>query len=791
MKNLIQQKIIVMKNLKYYTLLIAISFSILILEVHANPIVEIHSDKPLTLCAGDSVNLCAFICTGCAAPYTYKWYKNDTTLIDSVQCIKVKNSGAYCVKVTCGSGCKVTQCVRVTIGFPNYQADITNVSCYGYYTGKIKINSFTTSGCRKYQLSPGPMCGVPFSYPPQTSNVFTGLGAGNYCIKVIDTCHGCDTCICVTVTQPPLSFSSISHTAFAATYTWPVSASTFTASGIYTATLLNATGCDSVITLHLTLITATTTVLISTATGTSIAGYSGDHGLTAFAKLNNPNDVAYCKTKGNYYIADLNNHRIRMIDSSDVITTIAGKGVAGYNGDGGLAINAKINYPVSVAADTLGNVYFADQSNRRIRKIDVNGIITTIAGTGIDGYNGENIVATAAQISSVYGISVDETGNIYFSDYGNQRIRKIDKSTGLIHTIAGTGASGFSGDNGQAINAEINFPYGLYADGTGNVFFADLNNNRIRKINTSGIITTVAGSGMQGYNGDNINAVAANLFHPSGVKTDEAGNMFIADLYNHRIRKVDANGIITTIAGNGTLGYSGDGGSSILAQLNYPSNLTFDAEGNMLVSDLWNHVIRKVGTIDSPTTTKLYLELYLQGYYAGNGTMSPALMNQGIGNNSEVTDTITVELRNENSPYGLVASTSSLLYTNGNAVAFFPPVTGSYYIVVKHRNSIETWSANPVACVAGWVPWEWKTMASRAYGSNLTEVESGKFAIYSGDINQDQNIDLIDLATEEFDINAFQFGYFNTDINGDGNVDLLDSPILETNISNFIFSNHP
>lgn len=782
-----------MKRLIYYTSFIACLLCLLVQQVNANPIVEIYSDKPLTLCPGDSVTLTAFICTGCAAPYTYQWIKNDSIMLATTQSIKVKSSGAYCVKVTCGGGCKVIACERVTIGFSNYSAAITNLTCYGSHDGEIIINSFASSPCRKYQLSAGSICGGPVVFPVQASNVFTSLSAGNYCVKVFDSCYGCDTCICVTITQPPYNFTSVSHTSFSTSYTWPVTGSTFTTSGVYTTTMYTASACDSVITLHLTLITPVSSPTILTSTGTSTAAYSGDHGLAYYAKLNQPNDVAYDKTKKQYFIADINNHRIRKVDSNGVITTIAGTGVAGFSGDGGVGTHAKINSPVSVAVDMQGNVYFSDQSNRRIRKLYVNGLIHTIAGTGVNGYNGENIAATSAQLSSVSGLCVDTVGNIYFTDYGNQRIRKINVNTGLVNTIAGNGTTGFSGDGGVATSAQINFPYGIYVDGNGNVFFADLNNNRIRKINSSGIISTVAGNGTQGYNGDNINAINASLFHPSGVKTDDDGNMFIADLYNHRIRKVDVNGIITTIAGNGIIGYSGDGGPSTLARLNYPSNLAFDGDGNILVTDLLNHVIRRVGAIDSPTGTKLNLGLYLQGYYAGNGLMTPALFNQGETNDEETVDSIQVELHESTSPFNVVASTSCLLYSNGNAVAKFPPLAGSYYLVLKHRNSIDTWSALPLSvapCTA--CPYqEWKDQFASVYGNNLIEVSQGIFAIYTGDLNRDENIDLLDAPILENDINNFTYGYFPTDLNGDGNVDLLDSPVLETNINNFIFSNHP
>ncbi|MBK7762586.1 MAG: hypothetical protein IPI46_04345 [Bacteroidetes bacterium] len=785
-----------MNYLKYYTILIVIAICSLVTnQLMAAPIVKIISDKSLTLCAGDSVQLTADICTGCAAPYTFKWYKNDSTLIDSVQTIKVKHSGAYCVKVTCGTGCKVTQCVRVTIGFTNYVAAVTHVSCFGIYDGKIKINSPTNSSCRKYKLIYGPACFGPVELPLQASNEFTGLPAGNYCVKVIDTCKGCDTCICVTITQPPASGSSGSLTTIATAYTWPLTGSTFTVSGVYTTTLQNISGCDSVVTLNLTLIVPVTSTLISSVTGSVTAGYSGDHGLAVFAKLNGPNDVACDKTKKGYWptseqyiIADVNNQRIRKVDSNGVITTIAGTGIAGFSGDGGLAINAKIHNPICVEVDSIGNVYFTDQANHRVRKIDTLGIITTIAGNGIMGSSGDGGAASLAQLQNPSGVAMDALGNLFITE--NNRIRKVNTS-GIISTITGNGTGGFNGDGSMAINASVNYPYGITADKLGNIFFADANNHRIRKIATNGIITTIAGTGSTNYNGNNLPATNSNLHTPIGVEVDDAGNVFIADLNHHRIRKVNTLGIMTNYAGNGNHGFSGDGNLATLAQLNYPAGIAVDAIGNLFVADYSNHKIRKVGIIDTPTSTKLNLSLYLQGYYTSNGMMVPAMMNQGVGDDPQQTDSITVELHESVAPYGVVASTQAMLYTNGNAVANFPPTFGNYYVVIKHRNSMETWSALPVACSAIEIPMEYKTIASKAYGNNLIQVSPGVFAIYSGDINQDENADLLDQSMLESDIANFNFGYFATDLNGDGNVDLLDSPILDVNINNFIFSNHP
>ncbi len=187
----------------------------------------------------------------------------------------------------------------------------------------------------------------------------------------------------------------------------------------------------------------------------------------------------------------------------------------------------------------------------------------------------------------------------------------------------------------------------------------------------------------------------------------------------------------------------------------------------------------------------LNLKCFIQGYYAGAGTMTPALMNQGIGTNLLLTDSITVELHNVISPYLLFDSRKVVLNTNGQSMAIFNSLSGAYYIVIKHRNGLETWSASPISFNTSVVTYDFSNANSKAYGSNQSEVESGVWAIYSGDITHDENIDLLDAALQETDINTFQFGYFATDINGDGNVDLLDAPIVETNINGFVFSSHP
>ena len=225
---------------------------------------------------------------------------------------------------------------------------------------------------------------------------------------------------------------------------------------------------------------------------------------------------------------------------------------SGFSGDSGKATSASLNTPLGVVVDTSGNIYISDSLNYRIRKVTIStGIITTIAGTGFSSYSGDNGQATSANLYP-YGIALDSSANVYMADVLNQRIRKITVSTGIITTVAGTGLAGYSSDNAAATSSTIYSPQGVAVDTSGNIYIADTNNDRIRKV-TSGIITTVAGNGGYLYNGDNKQATSATLNNPTGVDVDTSGNLYIADQYNHRIRKVTVStGIITTIAGTGS-----------------------------------------------------------------------------------------------------------------------------------------------------------------------------------------------------------------------------------------------
>jgi uncharacterized protein (TIGR03437 family) len=327
--------------------------------------------------------------------------------------------------------------------------------------------------------------------------------------------------------------------------------------------------------------------------GNGTSGFSGDGGAATSAQFALPFSVAL-DSAGNLYIADQANSRIRKMTAAGTVSTVAGNGTIGYLGDGAAATSAELDDPEGVASDGAGNLFIADTLNGVIRKVTTSGTITTVAGSNIDpGYGGDGAPAINAQISYSSAVVVDSAGNYYFTDIGNQRIRRVAASNGFITTVAGNGASGFGGDGGVATLAAIKNPDGLALDAAGNLYIADTANHRIRKVTPSGIITTIAGSGTSpGFAGDNGPATSALLNNPKGVAVDASGNVFIADTFNQRIRVVSTAGIITTIAGNGFSGYLGDGGPAITAQLQFPSGVAVGPNGVIYVADGQNNVIR-------------------------------------------------------------------------------------------------------------------------------------------------------------------------------------------------------
>ena len=344
--------------------------------------------------------------------------------------------------------------------------------------------------------------------------------------------------------------------------------------------------------------------IITTLAGLGDVNYNRDNILATKASLRRPMDVAV-DTSGDLYIADYENHRIRKVTkTTGLITTIAGTGQAGYNGDNIAATSALLYFPSAIAVDLTGDIYIADSKNNRVRKVSqTTGIITTFAGNGSRTFSGDNMQSTLSALNEPEGIAIDASRNIYISDSQNFRIRMVNTTTGIITTVAGGGLD--TAENVLATDASLNQAHGVCVDAAGNLFIADTANNRIRMVNKkTGIMTTVAGTGSPQYNGDFIQATSASLHLPSDVAVDESGNLYIADTFSYRIRKVTkSTGIITTIVGTELgMGNPIEGEQATLTPIGGIYGITLDSLGDLYLADRDNCKIFHVNLWDTPTS---------------------------------------------------------------------------------------------------------------------------------------------------------------------------------------------
>lgn len=333
---------------------------------------------------------------------------------------------------------------------------------------------------------------------------------------------------------------------------------------------------------------------IRTVAGTGVAGYAGDSELAVSAQLRLPYGIAVDGT-GTLYFSDYSNHRVRKITTDGKVSTVAGTGAAGYLGDDGPAAKAQLNCPREVAVDRTGAVYVADAENHRIRKISAAGKISTVAGTGAAGSRGDDGPAVSAQLNKPFGVAVDSTGALYISEFGGHRIRRV-ATDGKISTFAGTGAFGFGGDDGPAKSAQLNSPYAVVVDRDDVVYIADSGNHRVRRVTADGKISTVAGTGAAGFGGDDGPAASAKLNRPYGMVVDSAGTLYLSEYGNHRVRRVTADGTISTFAGTGTAGFGGDDGPAASAKLNSPFGLAVDCVDTLYIADHLNNRVRKIAS---------------------------------------------------------------------------------------------------------------------------------------------------------------------------------------------------
>jgi uncharacterized protein (TIGR03437 family) len=414
------------------------------------------------------------------------------------------------------------------------------------------------------------------------------------------------------------------------------------------------------------------TGIIGTVAGTGTFGFSGDGGSASMAVLNTPTGLAL--NNGSLYIADLNNQRVRQIAADGSISTVAGNGTPSYAGDGLPAVGASLDGPDGLAFDPAGNLYIADTQNSRARRVDPSGVITTFAGNDLSGFGGDGNPATLTPLNDPQGVVADLAGNVYIADTNHNRVILVDPA-GNIHTVAGIGTAGDAGGGGTSL-AELYGPTGLALDNAGNLYIADTHNHRIRMLTPGGVISTIAGTGTGGFSGDGGAAAAAELTVPSAVAVDASGNIYIADTGNNRVRLVTTDGNIATIAGSGDAAYNGDNGAALKIALYNPGGLALDGQGNVWVADTGNNRVRMLSATQTVVTPPQLINVTLANSASLlPGPLAPgeifSIFGQGMGPDAAVT--------------GVFDASGTLSTTLGNVQVLFNATPAPLFYVQSNQ----------------------------------------------------------------------------------------------------------
>ncbi len=522
--------------------------------------------------------------------------------------------------------------------------------------------------------------------------------------------------------------------------------------------------------------------VISTAAGNRYEFYGDDGGVAKAGQFNEILGVGVGAGSNVYVTNDMvlepNNQRVRQVNFAGDLSTLAGTGIPGFSGDSALATAAQLQDPVGITGDALGNVFIADSTNNRIRKVDRFGTITTYAGNGASGFSGDGGPAADAGLYLPEGVALDGAGNLYVADSAHYRIRKIDAAPPHnIVTVAGNGTFGNGGDNGQATLAQIGFVHSVAIDPAGNLYIADRNNNKIRKVDLSGTITTVAGNGAFCGNepcptGDGGPAVAAQLNSPEGVALDAAGNLYIADGFNNRVRKITAgaNGTIdptdtiSTVAGDGTKAYGGDGGAATSAQLNFPQDAAFDGLGNLYVADFANRRIRRIEAV-GPVMLQSIVSRKTHGIAGTFDIDLPLAGRLGIECRSGAANGDFTLVFNFANP---VSSVGSVSVSSG---------TGSVLGSSIDSNDAHNYIVNLTGIANGQVVTVTLANVVDSAGNNNRAV-SASMGVLLGDVNASGRVDAADVSlVRQQTLQTVTTSNFREDINTSGRIDAADVSI--------------